>query len=147
MWRIWLRFARQQLCKHDTRTQQWSTLCFPRVWQLVQERWRHTSTVGGRHMTCVSQLADVRWRHTATVCRNHVICVYCWSMTVPWLYKWAEFLSWQRNRNSSGGSTRENELELKVTVAVSSEFPVGDNHRKFVFEEELTCESKTLCVL
>jgi hypothetical protein len=69
----------------------------------------------------VRQLADVRWRHTATVSRGHVICVYCWSMSVTWLYKWAEFLSWQVEveRNSSGGSTWESELELEVTVTVS----------------------------
>jgi hypothetical protein len=52
-------------------------------------------------------------------------------------------------RNSSSGNTRESELELEATVTVSdsSELSVGDSHGKFVFEEELTCGLKTLCLL
>jgi hypothetical protein len=43
-------------------------------------------------------------------------------------------------------------MEPEVTVAMSdgvlrSEFSVGDSHGKFVSEEGLTCELKTLCVL
>jgi hypothetical protein len=42
---------------------------------------------------------------------------------------------------------QESELELEVTESVSdnSEFSVGDSHRKFVFEEEWTCELE--CVI
>jgi hypothetical protein len=33
------------------------------------------------------------------------------------------------------------------TIGATVQFSVGDTHGKFVFEEELTCELKTLCVL
>jgi hypothetical protein len=56
---------------------------------------------------------------------------FLWCVSVPWLYKW---------QNSFGSRT--------------SQFSVGDSHRKFVVEEEyrksvcedLTCDLKTLCV-
>jgi hypothetical protein len=37
--------------------------------------------------------------------------------------------------------------EFELVSDKSSEYSVGDSHGKFVFEEELTCELKTLCVL
>jgi hypothetical protein len=39
------------------------------------------------------------------------------------------------------------ELELLSDRFRSSEFSVGDSHGKFIFEEVLTFELKTLCVL
>jgi hypothetical protein len=39
------------------------------------------------------------------------------------------------------------ELELVSDRVLTSEFLVGDSHGKFILEEELTCELKTLCVL
>jgi hypothetical protein len=104
------------------------------------------------HVSCVS----VSLRMCGDVTQQRWVGVTSYVFTVGRCrsldYRWAEFLSWQVDRNSNGGSTRGSELEVEVAVTVSdrvlnSEFLIGDSHGKFVFEKELTCELKTLCVL
>jgi hypothetical protein len=46
-----------------------------------------------------------------TLDRDHMTCVYSWSMAVPRLYKWAEFLSW---RVVAAEAREQSELELGV---------------------------------